>query len=237
MTIRQAMRKGANLMGLDVMRLRQSPGRTMLGLANRNIRTVIDVGANTGQFARMASEFFPRAELYCFEPLDDPFSQLSSWAGTQRGRVRTFQMALGEAAGEAEMYLHEEHTPSSSLLTTTAECHELYPQTVAKRLTSVRLSTLDDALGSELATMSKDILLKLDTQGYEDRVLLGGAKILAEASACLLEVCIEPLYDDQADFLELTRLLHVGGFHYAGNFEQTYAHDGRVIFLDSVFLK
>ena len=76
MSLKNVLRTGLNRMGFDVVRLRRSPKRTLLRLAGLDIGTVIDVGANKGQFARMMMEFFPRAELYCFEPLDEPFGQL-----------------------------------------------------------------------------------------------------------------------------------------------------------------
>src|SRR2546421_11011514 len=45
-------------------------------LQRRGFRTVVDIGANTGQFALPARAAFPRATLHCFEPLPDCFSQL-----------------------------------------------------------------------------------------------------------------------------------------------------------------
>lgn len=177
MGLKNIIRKGLNLLGFDVIRLHQVPKRTLLGLSRHNIGTIIDVGANEGQFARTAAKIFPRAELYCFEPLEDPFRKLSAWAQSQNGRVRCFQMALGDQEGEAEMHLHVQHTPSSSLLASTATCHRLYPQTQVESLTRVRVSTLDEALKDALDRMPRELLLKLDVQGFEDRVLRGGGGV------------------------------------------------------------
>jgi FkbM family methyltransferase len=237
MGLKNAVRRGVNRLGFDVIRLKQSPKRTLLGLSRLNIGTIIDVGANEGQFARMISDFFPRAELYCFEPLEEPFSKLSKWAQTQNGRVHCFQLALGEREGEMEMRLHEQHTPSSSLLVSTDTCHRLYPQTQTERMTRVLVSTLDQALQDTLDHMPREILLKLDVQGFEDRVLRGGARVLLQCQAVLLEVCIDPLYEGQADFLGLAQLLQTAGLHYAGNLDQNYGEDGRVVFLDAVFVR
>lgn len=194
-------------------------------------------GANEGQFARMASEFFPRAKLYCFEPLERPYRKLAAWAETQNGRVECFNLALGDHEGVVEMHLHEEHTPSSSLLAATAQCHELYPQTRAESMAKVRLATLDQALKDHLDHMPREIFLKLDVQGFEDRVLRGAGRVLAVCKAVLLEVCLDPLYEGQADFHGLTQLLHEAGFRYAGNFDQAYGEDGRVVYLDALFAR
>lgn len=237
MKIISAFRKILNKAGFDVIRLSGSPKRTLLGLAGHKFGTIIDVGANTGQFAREISKFFPNAQMYCFEPLDGPFKDLLRWASTQGNRVKCFNTAVGEFNGEAQIHQHDDHTSSSSLLAATKTCHDLYPQTKSEHLETIKVSTLDDALTDSLDQMPKGILLKLDVQGFEDRVLRGGARVLSYCAAVILEVSIESLYHSQADFLELSRLLYNAGYKYAGNLAQAYGDDGRAIFIDAVFIR
>lgn len=236
MSLKNTLRSGLNRMGFDVIRLHRSPKRTLLGLAGLDIGAIIDVGANQGQFARFITGFFPRAQLYCFEPLPDPFQRLSAWAQTQNGRVHCFPLALGDEEGQVEMHLHEQHTPSSSLLASTDTCHRLYPQTRAERMVSIRVSTLDRELGDTIERLPPGILLKLDVQGFEDRVLRGAERVLGKCKAVVLEVCVDPLYEGQADFFGLAGLLQKSGFRYAGNLDQAYGEDGRVVFFDAVFV-
>ncbi len=231
------MRRFANLLGIDIIRLHKSPAKTLLGLSRMNFGAIIDVGANEGQFARWISRFFPKAVLYCFEPLEEPFTKLAAWASTQNGRVTCLNVALGDAERDVDMHLHQEHTPSSSLLAATEHCHWLYPQTRTERINKVRLTTLDQALAEQLDHMPHNILLKLDVQGYEDRVLRGGKRTLAECQACILEVCLDPLYEGQADFYTLAGIFDRAGFRYAGNLNQVYDDDGRIIYIDAVFVK
>jgi hypothetical protein len=101
----------------------------------------------------------------------------------------------------------------------------------------VRVSTLDRTLADALDRLPREILLKLDVQGFEDRVLRGAGRMLALCKAVVLEVCLDPLYEGQADFHGLAQLLHEAGFRYAGNLDQAYGEDGRVVFLDAVFVK
>ena len=237
MSIKNSIRRFANIFGIDIVRLYQRPQQTMLGMRSRNIESVIDCGANEGQFGRSISGVFPKSKLYCFEPLEEPYKKLAAWAQTQNGRVQCFNVALGDHEGEVEMHRHDEHTPSSSLLTSTAHGRQLFPQTSIESLTKVPLTTLDKALYRYIDQMPGDILLKLDVQGFEDRVLRGAAGVLAKSSACVLEVCLDSLYEGQAQFFDLACLLKVAGYHYAGNLDQVYAEDGRVVYLDAVFLK
>ena len=104
-------------------------------------------------------------------------------------------------------------------------------------MTSIRISTLDRALGSTLDHLPRELLLKLDVQGFEDRVLRGAERVLAQCKAVVLEVSLDPLYEGQADFLGLAHLLHNAGFRYAGNLDQAYGDDGCVVYLDAVFIR
>jgi FkbM family methyltransferase len=232
---RQFIKALARVFGVDVVRQKNSPRLTLLGLRDRPIRTIIDVGANTGQFAREMRRMFPNSKIYSFEPLTGPFAHLDVWAKEQGGHVQTFNVALGDSSGEAKMNCHIEHTPSSSFLASTELILEQYPFTQAQQSVSVRLARLDDVLAGLDEPLEREVLVKLDVQGYEDRVLRGASATLSVVSACIVEVNIDTLYQGQADFLTLVAQLHDAGLSYAGNLSQSYAEDGHVAWFDAVF--
>jgi FkbM family methyltransferase len=223
--------------GLDIIRRQNSPNMTLLGLRHLPFKTIVDVGANVGQFARKITSFFPEAKLYCFEPLPEPFEALCSWADTQMGRVIPLRFALGDKNGKTEFFFHEDHTPSSSFLNTTQLNEKIYPFTKKKKRIFVTQTTLDDVFVNLGFELFNDLLIKIDVQGFEDRVIAGGSKIFSRASACILEVTIDSLYESQAKFKDLVVMLDNLGYHYAGNMDQKYGDNGHCIFLDAVFLK
>jgi hypothetical protein len=135
------------------------------------------------------------------------------------------------------MNVHIDHFPSSSLLEATAVTHELFPKTKKTSTRSVRLDTLDSFFNSNNLMSKSNVLLKLDVQGSEDRVLRGGRKTLGQCLAVVLEVCIDQLYHDQADFIVLANLLFESGLSYRGNLNQVSGSDGKVTFLDAVFTR
>lgn len=146
-------------------------------------------------------------------------------------------MALGDVEGIAVMHHHVDHSPSSSLLSTTEHEMALFPQTARQSEVTVPVMTLDAALEEDFDKLDAGILIKLDVQGYEDRVLRGAAKLLDRAQSCLLEVDVDPLYEAQAAFKDLVMLLDQHGFRYAGNLDQSCAEDGRIMWLDALFLR
>jgi hypothetical protein len=76
---KKVVKKGFHLSGYDLVRLDQMPHHTFMGLRNLPINTVIDVGANLGQFAQEISEVFPHARIHCFEPLPNANQELLRW--------------------------------------------------------------------------------------------------------------------------------------------------------------
>ncbi len=135
------------------------------------------------------------------------------------------------------MLSHVEYSTASSFLKTTNVCERLYPLTKKQVPISVKMITLDKWFNSLSTPLEPDILIKLDVQGYEDRVIRGGKRTFEIAKACILEVSLDELYKDQANFKGILDLLYSSGFRYAGNFDQAYADDGHVIFIDVMFVK
>lgn len=234
---KRVVKKTFNLLGLDVIRISNSPRHSLLGLKTLSIKTIIDVGANIGQFGRFVSNFFPDACLYCFEPLPEPFKELSQWAEGQNGRVRVFNLAVGDVEGDIDMFYHFKHSSSSSFLKTTSVNETFYPFIRKQVEIPVKLTTLDKFVDNLREPLIPDVLIKLDVQGYEDRVIRGGAETFSKARACILEVNLDELYEEQANFKEIVFLLDDIGYHYAGNLDQTYGDDGHVIFIDTLFIK
>ena len=226
-----------NRVGVDIIRLSNSSKDNLLGLGSFPISSVLDVGANEGQFARTVSKIFPHATIYSFEPLPEAFQKLTKWAEGMDGKVKVFNVALGDGEGETTFYYHVEHSPSSSFLKSTELCKNHYPDTAHQTSVQVKVSTLDKVVTQLPSHLNQEILIKLDVQGYEAHVIKGGMKIFSDAKACIIEVNLDRLYDDQATFKEIFNLLSDLGYCYAGNWNQAYADDGHVLYCDAVFIK
>jgi FkbM family methyltransferase len=223
--------------GFDLVRAHRVPRNTFLGLQGMPVRSVVDVGANRGQFAREALAVFPTARVYCFEPQPRPFGDLERWSHQTSGSVEVFKMALGESTGVSTMTVHPDWDYSSSLLQTTLLGVRQYPDLASRSSLQVPLSTLDDVfLGGPIA-LESDILIKIDAQGYDDRVIRGGQKLFGLAQACIVEINLDEIYSDQGTFKDIFSLLDALGYEYRGNLEQTYAADGHVVFIDAVFVR
>jgi|LQYC01.1.fsa_nt_gi FkbM family methyltransferase len=235
--LKKFIKKTFNLIGFDIAQSSKNPAHSLLGLKNLPIKTIIDVGANEGQFAKEVLKIFPEANLYCFEPLPETFKKLHQWAEKQKGRISAFNFALGDQEGVFEIFNHLHHSSSSSLLKTTEVCERYYPFTKKQVSAQVKVTTLDNWIDSLSVPLSQEVLVKLDVQGYEDRVIRGGQKILSKATACIVEINLDQLYKGQPTFKDIFLLLTDLGYHFCGNLDQVYDDDGHVVFIDAVFVR
>jgi hypothetical protein len=95
---------------------------------------------------------------------------------------------------------------------------------------------LDEALDG--ITLEPEVLVKIDVQGYEDKVIAGGEQTLSRARAIVIEVSFQKLYEGQPLFDDIYRLLTARGFTFMGHLYQLLnPSDGSVLQADALFLK
>jgi FkbM family methyltransferase len=203
-------------------------------LQERNIATVLDIGANTGQFAEMIRQICPRATIYAFEPLDDCFRILTAKALSLEP-MRCFPFALGNERGVMTIH-HNEFSPSSSFLQMARRHHHVFPHTRNNVEEQVAVRRLDEVV-HDLA-MKAPVLAKLDVQGYELTVLAGAEKTLPLVDVLIVETSFVELYERQPLFGDVFGFLVDHGFSFSGNLEQTYdPSNGAVLQADSIFVR
>src|SRR5215210_6055648 len=98
--IKELVRKALRARGLEVIQQSQHPASNLMGLRSLEIRTFIDVGANTGQFATEAARWFPGVRLYSFEPIRSAFETLQHRTFPGVKSFKAFNFALGDADEE-----------------------------------------------------------------------------------------------------------------------------------------
>ena len=211
--------------------------KRLLGLNQLPIKSIIDIGANEGQFARRIIKNFPQAHVYAFEPLEIPFQQLAQWAKKHPKKATIFNLALGENNQSIEIYSHLYFNPSSSILPTTQLCETVYPMVKKQEKIQIKQSTLDQEIANFSSSLQEEILIKLDVQGYENRVIKGGIETLKKSRACIVEISLDKLYEGQAQFREIFNQLDHLGYSYAGNLDQVLGKDGHVRYFNAVFVK
>jgi|RhiMetdeSRZDD1v2_1073273.scaffolds.fasta_scaffold15181_3 FkbM family methyltransferase len=203
-------------------------------LLNSGIKTVFDVGANTGQFAKVIHEVLPEASIYSFEPLLDCFMELQQKMSNVKN-FKAFNTALADSDGEAVFY-RSEWSPSSSLLPMEELHKQNFPFTARESRERVKVCRLDDC--AKDLSIENEILVKFDVQGTEDKVIAGGKCLLQRARILIIETSMDSLYQGQPLFADIFKLLEDQGFRYTGALGQSFSPlDGSVLYADSIFIR
>ena len=203
-------------------------------LQERNIVTVLDIGANIGQFADMIHQILPIATIHSFEPLPEQFIALQKLSKKIQ-LLQCYQFTVGSENTEMEINANE-FSASSSLLPMTELHTSSFPFTKNSAAQKVQVRTLD-SLMLEIK-FQKNILLKIDVQGYELEVLKGAVRWLEEINVIIVETSFRELYQGQPHFDEIYKLLSEKKFRYHGNFDQINSTiNGEALVSDAIFLK
>ncbi|MFL0606679.1 FkbM family methyltransferase [Cylindrospermopsis raciborskii] len=228
-----------NAMGLDVYRLTPSinaPLQTCKSLSKFKIDLVFDIGANTGQFASSLRSMGYRGHIISFEPLYDAHKELTSQAARDpKWRVHP-RIAIGDSEGEIEINVAGNSVSSSVLpMLETHKKAALGSAYINKE--KVRISRLD-SIAPNYISGKENILLKIDTQGFEWQVLDGAEETLSKCQGVLCELSLVPLYEGQRLWLEVIERLNSMGFTLwtiqSGFID---SQNGRTLQVDAMFFR
>lgn len=236
--MKKITKKILSRLGLKVTRInrsRVSDENKFKWLQDLNIQTVIDIGASKGNTIKEFHKFFPQAAIYAFEPLADCLEMAKKkMAGVSS--FHPYAVALSDHEGE-ETFWRSEYSGASSLWPMATLHKTLFPHTARQFPEKVRVAMLDNILGQE--NLEDQILVKIDVQGEEGRVISGGQKIISRAKVIICETSYQPLYENQPLFGDIFKQLSVLGFGYAGIWGEDFhsPQDGRPLQQDSIFIK
>ncbi len=219
-----------NGVGLDTFRRFNRPW-----FKDAGINTVIDIGANTGQFAQLLHMVLPDAQIYSFEPLPDCFSALLKRT-VDFDKFKAFNVGLGSVDGTLTFYRNP-YTDSSSFRPMTALHRRQFPFTASRQsLMPIPVRTLD-SFKSELELQEK-LFVKIDVQGFEDEVIEGGKRIISRAEMVLVEVSFAPLYEGVPAFEQLNHRMRRLGFEFRGCVDQLIGPlDGAILQADALYIR
>ncbi len=195
-------------------------------------KTVIDVGANKGQFALAARHVLPEARIIAFEPL--PQAAAVFEANFARDpQVDLHRLALSDSAGQARFHVAG-RADSSSLLALGQNQADVFGVSADHEI-EVTTARMDEALN--LADHPGPILLKIDVQGAEHLVLAGAPQSLAAIAFVYVECSYISLYETQALFTHILDQMAAAGFELVGAFNTHFDPELGPIQADVLFRK
>jgi FkbM family methyltransferase len=176
-------------------------------IRSRNIDVVIDVGANIGQYAQHLRRAGYKGWIVSAEPVRAIYDVLAARAAADP-RWKVLNFAFGEKNSVAQINVSEASVFSSLHLQSPAAV-AFNPEARVIRQETIRIARLDEVF-SEFPRGRT--FLKIDTQGYEERVLKGGVGCICEFLGVQMEIPIVHLYEGTWRFHEAVAYMNARGF-------------------------
>ena len=199
-------------------------------------RTFLDVGSAHGGHSVAALLAFPGIRAFAFEPLPDVFEVLTRVAA-DRPAISPLPLALGRE--ETAARIHRSRSSGSSSLLPMLDAHpEHFPGTEVTGGEEVRVRSLDACIEAGTVSVERPALMKIDVQGFEDRVIEGAERTLGRIDALIVEMSLVPLYDGQVLLPDLRRRIEALGFTWRGQFDEGRSFTtGEVVQVDGLFTR
>lgn len=179
-------------------------------LRDRKIDTVLDIGANTGQFAEEIRNLGFRGNIHSFEPLPKEFEELRrNSEGDKCWEAHNF--ALGAESCFKKINISA-NSPSSSFLPVSAELDTGLLNLATVASVTVEIKRLDDVLQTLISDSERTFYLKIDTQGFERQVIDGAANSLRNISMVQMELGLIQNYEGESLIEEMVGLMRSRGF-------------------------
>lgn len=230
-------RRTFRAIGLDVEPFgpRSMPWQLRRLFRSRMIDTLVDIGANRGQFALAMRDLGFGGTIHSFEPVPEVFATLKATAARDQG-WQVHPLALAAAPGRATFHVgrYDQTSSLKPLAPGESDAHEVLK--VARQI-EVEVDTLD-AFVKTSGIDPRTSLLKIDVQGAEFDVLDGAAGTLPLTRAVICETAFEKSYVGEADFGALVERLLALGFRLNG-IAPVYFHPRRlsIMQVDVLFVR
>ena len=208
--------------------------RITMGIASSGVTpaTVIDVGANVGQFSRASLGWWPTSRVIAFEPLPSAAEPLRRMLAAMGRRHTVHQLALGATTGES-LFRQHRYSLASSVLPVAERSRGHYWADEGASIT-VPMARLDDVLTD--VPLDRPVVIKVDVQGYEMEVLAGAAAVLDNADCLIVEHAFDEFYEGQARAAEVMEFLRRSGWEFS-RVVDTRRERGVVVEADVVYLR
>lgn len=204
---------------------------------------LFDVGANIGQTINRFKKLSKEAIIHSFEPIKKDF-QVLQYKFKDDKNIFLNNIALGEKEYEKKK-LFSNNLPGSSsfskLIPKTewikrrSFTHNIDPEKAFDKEVECKVMTLDDYCKNK--QIQKIDVLKIDTQGYEDKVLVGAKKLIENKKINYIEIEIifNNIYESKLNFLEIEKHLIPFGYKLFAISNPGNLYDDYIFQVDAIY--
>jgi FkbM family methyltransferase len=154
-----------------------------------NIRTIIDIGANIGNYTLSLRQAYPQAFIHAFEPNSYNNSRLQENIGINNfNNIKVNKLGLSNKTDTVKLFFDDKNMGASTLSESQNKQEEI-----------IHLNTLDNYCDEN--TISNIDLIKIDIEGAELNCLKGAEKILLKTTRCVLQMEIDYSHCNRSGYI------------------------------------
>ncbi len=151
-------------------------------LAPLRPRMILDVGANRGEYSALALEACPEAQVHAFEPIPVVVAQLQEALG-HHPRCTIHNLALADQEGELHFWFDPVQTGNTSAVADVQTA--IHGLSVPEQINAPAQRLDHFCERNSIETID---LLKIDVEGFESKVLIGGGAMLKDGSISCVQI-------------------------------------------------
>ncbi|MEY8611542.1 FkbM family methyltransferase [Parabacteroides segnis] len=195
------IKKAINPFGCDLVKFPHREDRRFIQLLSQlNIDTLFDVGANIGQFSENIRRYGYKNKIVSFEPLSEAFGVLQKKSKNDK-LWNICNSAIGDIDDMVEINVSQ-NLQSSSILPMKDTHLKAAPYSRYYKKEKVKISRIDTIINN-YADKQSNLFVKIDTQGFEKKVIEGAILSLPQIKGFIMELSFVPLYDGETLFLDM----------------------------------
>ena len=204
---------------------------------------ILDVGANKGQTIRRFLDLFDNPTIHAFEPVEEAIQKIRENYSTHRN-IFINNHALGDKretknfniSHRTENSTFHQFNSNTKWLKTRSRQYNVGVNEYVKKVEKVNIGTIDDYVAKN--KIEKIDILKMDTEGYEDKVLSGAINTLREnkIKIVLTELAFDNVRDKYLSFSDLEKYLLPNNYRLVGiDLENNNLISGLVFFAEVMY--
>lgn len=200
--------------------------------------TIFDIGANLGQTSLEFVECLPNSTIYAFEPDPNTFVSLNDIIRDYKN-IKSYNLGFGERNDKMELSISKV-SGGNSLLSLSENINKYakgdWTEKVGTKI--VDITTLNMFCRDN--KINKIDILKIDTQGYELKIIEGGDQVVIPSftKVVYIEVLFVELYKQQAYFNDIYATLTKRGYKLMGFYNKFHKVEKPhyLLWCDAVFV-
>lgn len=176
------------------------------GIRARGFRpqNILDIGANRGDWSRIARHWFPDASFTLVEPQVEMKETLDAFCA-ETASARWIHAGAGAEEGELRLTVLPDQVSSSFAISERNAKEWGLPQRV------VRMTTLDRLCVEEIGAIPE--LVKVDAEGFEYEILKGAQSLFGKTEVFLLELMMLRIHETARPFHEMIAIMADLGYY------------------------